>query len=146
MRLPALLDLPDEDAYFLHFVEHFCKQRITTFDGIPVHFSQEHFWHAFYKSKSRSRRSKDLFDRERAIRMDWIKSVLSSPDCEFHVGWDREKRRFDPARRVALFRDYVVVIQISADRRKAMFITAFTAGESTLKKIKKSPQWQKAAD
>ena len=85
----------------------------------------------------------DTFSPERAERLLWIKATLQDPDAELRIGWDSKKKQLAIDRRVAIVvRDYVVVIRLTKPG-KAMFVTAFVAGERSLKKIRQSPLWAK---
>lgn len=141
LEYPPLVYYGTEAEYRLHYERIYCKETITTFDGINVRFRKERFDHCFYESKGRNR-VKDLFSEKRAQRIDWIKTALKDSDAELYIGWDRKRKRHDPGHRVALVvKDYVVVIRIG-NNKKAQFVTAYVADSaSTLAKIKGSPKW-----
>lgn len=84
-----------------------------------------------------------FFSIERAKRIDWIEYVLKNPNAELHLGWDRDKKKYNKDRRVAIIspENYVVVIRIFDDN-KADFITAYYANNSA-NKIRNMPLWTK---
>jgi hypothetical protein len=129
------------EEYRLHYERVYCRGDITTFDGIAVRFRKKNFDHCFFESTSRNK-DKDAFSPQRAERIDWIKAALQDPNAELYVGWDRERKRYDRSRRVALVvGDYVVVIRLEGNNT-AQFITAYVADDpATLLKIKGSPKW-----
>ena len=123
----------------------YCRQSITTFDGIHVHFYNDNFDHAFFESSDRRRgankaKKKDILSMRRLSRFFWIKDVLRDPDAELHVGYDSSRKSFTRGKRVAIVKnDYVVIIQLYSEN-EAKFITAFVADQS-IDKIKQSPLW-----
>jgi len=140
---PALVHYATEEEYFRHYEKRYCQATITTFDGIRVFFPRQQFQDAFYESADRHVRDKTLFSRQRAERIEWIGAALEDAAAELYVGWDRKRKAYHWNRRIALvYGDYVVVIQISADRLKADFITAYVAGASTIAKIRTNPKWK----
>ena len=76
--------------------------------------------------------------------MNWIKAALQDKNSELYKGWDKQQKRYDGNRRVAIVMgNYVVVIALIGDS-KANFVTAYVADTSrTLEKIKGGPKWQK---
>jgi len=140
MIYPPLIKYASEGEYYRHYIERYCKRQIYTFDDIRVYFSKDQFKDAFFESSSRVERKKDFFSFKRAERIDWIEVALSDKSSEIYSGWDRDKRIYTVKRRVILVHgNYVVIIQMKKDKT-AFFITAYIAGENTLKKIKNSPR------
>ena len=124
--------------YRRHFERRYCRGAIVTFDEIQVRFRKGHFDHCFFESVGEK---DDTFSRRRAERIDWIKAALADPDAELRVGWDSRSRRPATDRRVVIVvRDYVVVIRLIGGRR-AEFVTAFVAGDRTLRQIRTNPRW-----
>lgn len=147
MAYPALVHYGSVNEYRNHFTKIYCAGSITTFDGIAVRFRRRDFDHAFYESVHAK---DDTFSDKRAERIDWIKCALQDPDSECYIGWDNKKKRYLPERRVAIVvGNYVVIISIYADGRKADFVTAYLADSrdkngrlATIAKIKASPKWK----
>jgi hypothetical protein len=87
---------------------------------------------------------KDLFSKDRSARIDWIKDTLENPDSKLYVGWDKAKKRYDSASRVAVvYEEFVVVIRITATAngtRKGQFVTAYLA-DNSIGNIRGSPRW-----
>lgn len=111
-----------------------------------VHFRKRIFKHAFFES---ARGGKDnIFSAKRAVRIDWIESVLNDFEAERYLGWDKLKKKYSRDRRVTIVKgDYVVVIAITGKNR-ADFITAFVADTpprtgrlSTIQQIRNGPKW-----
>ena len=141
MKYQSLIQYQTVDEYRKHYEKIYCRQPVTTFDGIVVRFRKNRFSHCFFES-SRRNKVKDKFSIQRAERIDWIKTALEDPEAELYVGWDGKKKQCDKRRRVSLVaEDYVVVIRLSGIK-KAQFVTAYVADSlSTLQKIKGSPKW-----
>ncbi len=148
MPYPSLLGLSGEAQYRAHFETTYCAGPVFTFDGVEVRFRRSDFDHCCFES-SRRDRSKDRFSRSRAERLDWIGAALRDPNAELFIGWDRNRKRYDPNRRVAVvMQNYVVVIAITGPNR-ADFVTAYLAETqsqkparpSTLDRIRSSPKW-----
>lgn len=141
MAYPPLVQYQTIDEYRAHYERVYCREPITTFDGIDVRFRKNRFGHCFYES-SRRNQVKDKFSIQRAERIDWIKTALQDPDAELYVGWDGTRKRYDRNHRVTLVvGNYVVVIRLSGTK-KAQFVTAYVADSpSTLQKIKGNPKW-----
>jgi len=138
---PLILNSPDE--YRKYFEDHYCSQKIHTFDKIRVLFPRGAFDHAFYESSNRRRVNKDVFSDKRAQRMPWIKVALTDASAELYCGWDKKRKCVASNRRVAIVvRDYVVIIETKSTD-KAFFITAFIADQQVLNKIRLNPKWQK---
>ncbi len=136
-----LVKLKSEAEYEQHFYGKYCKGPVITFDGISVRFRKLDFKHCFYES-SRRDRIKDRFSIDRAERIDWIKKTLEDPEAILKTGWNRDSKRYDYKKRVAVVSgDYVVVIGIISSK-KARFITAYAAGKNTIDKILKGPDWK----
>ena len=138
---PEFIFLSSPDEYKKYYVERYCGNEIKTFDGIKVKFYEDQFEHAFYESSNKLKRNKDVFSIERALRIDWIEYVLKNPKAELHLGWDRDKKRYNKERRVAIIspEDYVVIIRINRNNT-AKFITAYYADNSATE-IRKMPFW-----
>ena len=79
---------------------------------------------------------------DRALRIDWIEYVLKNPKVELHLGWDRDKKRYNKERRVAIIspENYVVIIRMN-NNNTAKFITAYYSDNSSANKIRKMPLW-----
>ena len=139
--LPNFVSLSSPEEYKKYYVKKYCKNELWTFDGIKVKFYEDQFEHAFYESSNKVKRNKDVFSIDRAKRIDWIEYVLKNPKAELHLGWDRDKKRFNKDRRVAIIspEDYVVIIRINSNNT-AKFITAYYANNSA-KEIRKMPRW-----
>ncbi len=138
--LPPLVEYPEQDSYRAHFERVYCVEPLVTFDGVRVRFRKGKFWHAFFESPERNQ-VKSRFSFERARRVDWIKAALEDSAAELYVGWDRERKRYDGSRRVAVVSEcYVVVIALKASD-EAEFVTAFPANDRTLRQIRSSPEW-----
>lgn len=128
------------DEYHSIFEEIYCKEGITTFDGILVKFYSEMFEHAFYESANKLPGDKSLFSYNRAEKILWIKDTLEDPTAILKKGWLRKKKTYTNSRRVAIVKNnYVVIIEIYR-KNKARFITAFEAYNS-VGKIMKAPDW-----
>lgn len=149
MSYAPFLEYATEADYRVHFERVYCREPITTFDGIQVRFRKSRFKHDFYESSQRNRH-KDLFSRDRARRMDWIKKVLQDSSAELYVGWNKKSKSYDPKSRVALVvENYVVVIRLT-DANTAQFVTAYVAGtqptgrqrKSTVELIRSGPKWE----
>jgi hypothetical protein len=139
---PALVHYATEAEYRRHYEDHCCRAVIYTFDGLRVYFPKQQFDDAFYESANRSARDKSVFSRKRAERMDWLVAAVQDKTAEIFAGWDREKKRIDPKRRVTLiYGNYVVVLQINLKKSSATFVTAYVADAGTLAKIRLQPRW-----
>ncbi len=148
MPAPPLVVYETAEQYRSHFERTYCRGSITTFDGIEVRFRKRHFGHCFFESSGRDR-IKDTFSRRRAERIDWIAATLRDPDAELYVGWNRDKRRYHPGRRVAILSgEFVVVIALTGEQA-ADFVTAYVLDSvrpgllSTLQMIRRGPRWHK---
>jgi len=141
LAYPPLVQYETVDEYRAHYERVYCRQPITTFDGIAVRFRKSRFNHCFYESTRRNQ-VKDTFSTQRAERINWIKAALQDPNAELYVGWNGKKKRYDQSHRVALvIGDYIVVIRLSG-KQNAQFVTAYVADSpSTIAKIKRSPKW-----
>lgn len=142
MAYPPLLKLCSEEEYRHRFLSKYCSDRVlATYDGILVKFREHHFKHAFYQAAGRQPGDKSVFSRERAERIDWIKTALTDSSAEQYVGYDSRKKRARSDRRVSVSNEnYVVVIQMEK-KGDATFVTAFCAGPSTLAQIRSNPKW-----
>ena len=148
MSYPSLLNLQDQAEYQKHWIIHYSKKGLQTFDGIVARFRHQDFEHAFFESVNSK---DDIFSWKRAERMDWIASTLRDPTSELYVGWNKKEKKYDDQRRVAIaMGNYVVVIEISKKNPKqARFVTAYVADTparpsrpSTIDMIRKSPRWK----
>lgn len=129
--------------------EEYCNpsQPIYTLDGIHVKFFENMFDHAFYESDNRKARDKSILSFNRLEKMLWIKDTLTDPDAILKQGWDRDKKMYDGARRVAFIKDiYVVVIRFTG-QLKSTFVTAYEIqSERTIRMIQSSPDWKDTED
>ena len=138
MSYPPLVRYGSEDDYRAHYEKVYCGGPIVTFDGIKVRFRKNRFKHSFSETVVAE---DDTFSMKRAERIDWIRAALQDSSAELHQGWDKDRKRVDPSRRVAVVQgNYVVVIQMTGGR-KADFITAYVAGASTIAKVRGMPEW-----
>lgn len=146
MTYPPLLQLESISEYKKHYEMHYQRAEIVTFDGIRVFFSESKFGHAFYENSSGKKGAKNQFSRQRAERMDWIKSTLCSQEAEIYKGWNKDLKKYENTRRVSVvYADFVVVIEISLNQKgelKGNFVTCYVADKS-IEKIKLSPKWSK---
>lgn len=139
MAYPPLVDYPTEQEYFKHYVKVYCCKPISTFDGIAVRFRRDQFYHCFFESVHSK---DDTFSIARAERIDWIMAVLQDQHAELRVGWDNQSKQPALNRRVAIVSgDYVVVIRLHG-ANKAAFVTAFVAGDKTIRQIRTNPLWK----
>ncbi len=145
MQLPDLLICKDEEEYLEYYRKEYCRKGVVTFDEVRVYFKENRFSHAFYESSNRDGR-KDKFSKIRAQRMRWIRATLENADSDLFQGWDKNKRRYDPGRRVCVvYEDFVVILKMRLKRNgrlKAEFVTCFRA-DNSIGKIKNSPKWSK---
>lgn len=144
MSLPPLLEYESEAEYRDHYQRVYCRGVVSTFDGIRVYFDAQKFGHAFYESSARRGGPKVSFSLVRAKRMDWIMATLEHPDAVLYQGWDKDKRRYAPERRVSVvYEDFVVVIDLknaAGGKLKAKFVTCYQA-DNSIDKIRCSPKW-----
>ena len=147
VRLPDLLICDDEKRYRDYYRKEYCRKGVVTFDGIRVYFRESRFFHAFYESSNRDGR-KDSFSTKRAQRMRWIRATLENPESDLFQGWDKNKRQYDPSRRVCtVYEEIVVILQmrLKGDRTlKAEFITCYLA-DNSIGKIRNMPKWSMEA-
>jgi hypothetical protein len=143
MPFPPKVIYATEGEYRQHFERIYCGGPVLTADGIPVHFRKQHFDHCMYESSHRNN-IKDVFSKDRSERINWIKDTLENPDSELYVGWDKTKKRYDSASRVAVvYEEFVVVIRITTaanGTRKGQFVTAYLA-DNSIGKIRANPKW-----
>ncbi len=141
-KVPDFVTLSTPEEYKKYYTNKYCKNGLQTFDGIKVKFYEDQFEHAFYESSNKLKRNKDIFSVDRALRIDWIEYVLKNPNAELHLGWDRDKKKYNKDRRVAIIspEDYVVIIRINNNNTTAKFITAYYADNSA-SEIRKMPLW-----
>jgi hypothetical protein len=139
LALPPLVQYSTQNEYRTHFERAYCRGPITTFDGIQVRFRKNQFYHCFFESVDTK---DDTFSLRRAERIDWIKAALQDSSAELRVGWDNKKKRESKNRRVAiLVNSYVVIIRINGKGNRAEFVTAFVAGNRTIRQIRSNPPW-----
>lgn len=140
---PPLLNLADQAAYQNHYVATCCNGPIITPDGIPVYFDRHRFYHAFFESVVFK---DDTFSPVRAQRMDWIRLTLEDPGADRFQGWNKDKKVYEPHRRVeVVHEEFVVVLQISRKQNgqlKAKFVTCYQADKS-IGLIRQSPLWNR---
>lgn len=142
----SFLEFNEPSDYKQHFIEKYCHEDIFTFDNIKVNFYESQFDHAFFgRSKKKREAPKDLFDRERAKRIDWILKVLLDEDIKPRVGYNSKKKTLDYQSRVAYVENekYVVIIKM-IDDKTAFFVTAYLVDNSYVsKKLLEKPYWEK---
>jgi len=145
MALPPLLNLDTPRQYKQHYERHYCRGNIVTHDGIRIYFRPQKFGHAFYQNSQGRQGGKDEFSPERSQRMDWIKLTLEHPNSELFVGWNKDKKCHDEARRVSVvYEFFVVIIELSINKKdelKGNFVTCYLADRS-IDKIKSAPKWE----
>lgn len=140
--MPPLLELENIEAYRQHYIQTLCRRNIKTYDGIPVFFHPRTFGHAFFENSSR-RKLKDTFSIARSKRMDWISEALSDPEATCVHGWFQKQQFKSPKRRVTLFHDFVIVLDVRLKKNgepKAHFITCYNTRKNTAR-IHRSPIW-----
>ncbi|MDZ7753064.1 MAG: hypothetical protein U5S82_15755 [Gammaproteobacteria bacterium] len=147
MALPPLVHYATVGEYRSHYARVYCRGHIQTFDDIRVYFSASKFGHVFYESMARDGR-KNAFSPVRAQRIDWIKATLEHPQAALFEGWDKNARRYDATRRVAVvYEDFVVVVAMGLKQDgtlKANFVTCYQA-DNSIGKIRRSPTWSRTA-
>lgn len=146
MALPPLLILDTPWQYRSHYERYYCRGNIVTNDGIRIYFRPQKFGHAFYENSLGRKGVKDNFSPDRAQRMDWIKLTLEHPDSKLFVGWNKDKKCHDEARRVSVvYESFVVVIELSLNKKgilKGNFVTCYLA-DNSIDKITSAPEWNK---
>ena len=147
VRLPDMLICKNEREYLAYYRKEYCLKGVVTFDGIHVYFRKDRFFHAFYESSHRDGR-KDRFSTARAQRMGWIRTTLENPDSCLFQGWDKNRRKYDPGRRVCVvYEEFVVILKMRLKKNgtlKAEFVTCYQA-DNSIGKIKNSPKWSREA-
>ncbi|MBD3376232.1 hypothetical protein GF406_14440 [candidate division KSB1 bacterium] len=130
---PSLVYYNDLEEYRRHYIEKYVKGNIITFDRLRVRFAIDRFNHAFYKASIPNLSHKDLFDQDRAERIDWIEYALVSGYAEVYIKSTDHKRRLH-----ILLDTYIVVLNIQGKKRdRAFFITAYVAdSEAHVNKLK----------
>jgi len=109
--------------YLKHYIKKYVNKKIVTFDGLIVKFTIDQFNHAFYNASIPNVTYKDLFDTDRAERIDWIEYALNSGYAEVYIKNDNIKRRLH-----ILLDNYVIVLNITGRvKQQAFFITAYVA-------------------
>src|SRR6266849_4999336 len=91
-----------------HFEAVYCQGPILTFDGIEVRFRNSDFDHCFFESSNRDG-NKDTFSQPRSQRIDWIRAALEDDQADLYQGWDKNRKRYDPNRRVCVVEQNYVV-------------------------------------
>jgi hypothetical protein len=150
LNAPALLQLPDEQAYKKHYTQNFCAAPAifaTAGGDVRVYFAGRAFEHAFFESTRRDG-AKDVFSTERASRMPLIHHVLAESTSDRFAGWDSKKQTHDNARCVSVASgDFVVVIRLGTNQRDELhgkFVTCYVA-DNSIAKIRSGPVWDEAA-
>ena len=143
-NIPNFVNFPTENDYRNYFINQYCNNEITTFDGIKVEFNIQQFEHAFYESSLKNG-IKDLFSKDRATRIDWIKYALENKDnnIDLYKGYDKRKKNYTINRRVHFIDSevYVVVILLTS-ATTAKFLTAYYADSpNTANNIRNSQKW-----
>lgn len=117
---------------------------IYTHDGILVKFYSDMFKHAFYESADNKMRDKSILSLNRLEKIYWIKDTLMDSSAILKQGWDRDRKTYNPSRRVAFIKNnYVVIISINRQQTQARFITAYEIqDDDNSAKIMKSPDWK----
>ena len=87
MCVPPLVLYKTETEYRTHYERVYCYSPIITTDGIRVFFGKQRFNHAFYVKAGVESGPKDVFAKERAEKIDWIKATLENPNAELFDGW-----------------------------------------------------------
>lgn len=148
MTYPPFVKYTTSEEYRNHFERVYCCGPIMTFDGIAVRFRKGKFEHDFFESSGRNK-IKDRFSWRRAERIDWIKVALEDPNSERYQGWDSERKRHVPDRRVAIVLDHYVVVIALTGTKTADFVTAYAVSEkgqpgrpSTIEQIRRGPKWE----
>lgn len=120
----------------------YCEKPIVTFDDIKVYFYSSMFDHCFYESENRHKKDKSILSHNRLQRIHWIKDALEDPNTIKKQGYIKKIKAYKNSRRVTLVKgNYIVVIQIYANK-KARFITAYEVNDAAnLELIKNSPDW-----
>ena len=115
---------------------------IYTFDNILVIFNEYMFNHAFKESADRKKGDKSILSLNRCEKILWIKDALEDSKAIIKQGWDKRRKKYDNARRVALVKgNYIVVIRFIGIN-KAKFVTAYEVNEDkNLAKILRSPDF-----
>lgn len=140
---PPLLNLVGQAAYQRHYVATCCGGPIVTHDGTSVYFDRHVFYHAFFETVTFQ---DDTFSPVRAQRMDWIRLTLQDPTADRFQGWNKNKKTYEPHRRVdVVHEDFVVILQISRKQNgelKAKFVTCYQA-DNSIARIRQSPLWDR---
>lgn len=124
--------------------EEYCKSSVTTFDAIVVKFYEDMFDHAFFESASRKEKDKSILSLNRLEKMLWIKATLQDPEAVLKQGWNRDLKKYENDRRVALIKEnYVVIIRFTGFK-KAKFVTAYQLFvDENVHNVNTSPDWVK---
>jgi len=145
MSKPPLVHYATPAEYKVHYENHYCREKIFTFDNIRVYFRPVKFGHAFYESSAMNGK-KDAFSQNRAERIGWIRATLEHPQAELYQGWNKDCKVYDNSRRVSVvYDDFIVVIWMNKIDQNgklstADFVTAYVA-DNSIEKIRKSPKW-----
>ena len=124
------------------WADEYCAAPIQTFDGITVKFYPNMFDHVFFESANRKARDKSILSLNRLEKIYWIKETLLDAEAILKQGWDRDSKKHDPIRRVAIIKgNYIVVIRIYR-AGLASFVTAYQVDDDeNLKLILEGPDW-----
>jgi hypothetical protein len=131
---PQVLGFTSENDFKAYFFKHFVWAKVFASRGgtqVRVIFTAHNWAHVFW-------RNGQYFDLERAERMPWIFEALQRPEeiRQAHV----------KGREVYLLtgsgwgEDFAVVIQTPNRKGVSHFITAYSAGTSTIVKIRTNPR------
>jgi hypothetical protein len=140
VELPPLLELDSEDEYFQHYVNTLVKDSPFVMpDGTKIIFYGSVFGHAFYGYSSRWLKKKDIFDKERARRMDWIRATLTDSNSKCY----KETITARKIHRIVLTGTgaYLVITEVI---RKGIekFITAFPCSNEKAAQVRTLPQFK----
>ncbi len=84
---PDFVEYEDAQSYFEHYKSTYCRETITTTEGVRVYFKQDKFWHAFYEADPKTGRKKQTISEGRAKRINWIKAAIESASAEHYKGY-----------------------------------------------------------
>ncbi|WP_154656874.1 hypothetical protein [Epilithonimonas tenax] len=122
----------------------YCRNRITTFDGVKVACYVEMFDHIFFESDDRKIKDKSILSYNRLEKIYWIKDTLEDPEAILKKGWDREQKKYFKDRRVAIVKgNYVVIIRFTK-KLTAKLVTAYE--KEDISNIMSAPNFEKTED
>lgn len=105
--------------------EEYCKEVITTFDGVQLRFYEDMFDHVFYESANRKKKDKSVLSLNRLEKIYWIKDTLLDGEAILKKGWNTAEKEYYKDRRVAIVKgNYVVIIRFTGLLR-ARLVTAY---------------------